>query len=236
MIRSVDGRWGKCYYFGKDQYIGRSVHNYGEYNPDETEYILALAGVNPTALVLDIGANIGCISQALEYGGHQVVAFEPQPEVFNLLCKNFSGTSYNMGLGSKFETAKMPKFRYDDKVNVGGMSMGTSGPLGTIDVEVRTVDSFNFDNVGLMKIDVEGYEEEVLRGAVDTIARCSPILYIEDDRASKSYSLHKLLAELGYVWTQHNPPLYREQNFFNLKKNIWSRNYVSKNIDCRRIT
>lgn len=242
MIRSVDGRWGKCFYFGKDEYVGRSVHNYGEYNPDETEYILKLASEaqdSPDARnmkVLDIGANIGCISQALEHEGYDVVAFEPQPEVFNLLRKNFSGESYNIGLGSKFETAKMPKFRYDDKNNVGSMSIGASGILGTIDVEVRTVDSFNFENVGLMKIDVEGYEEEVLRGAVDTIARCSPILYIEDDRASKSYSLHKFLKELGYVWTEHNPPLYREQNFFNLKKNIWSKNYVSKNIDCRRIT
>jgi FkbM family methyltransferase len=238
MIRSVNGRWGKCYYFGKDEYVGRSIHNYGEYNPDETEYIISLAELAEEAteqdmLVLDIGANIGCISQALEFSGFQVVSFEPQPEVFNVLQKNMLGICYNLGLGSKFETAKMPKIRYDDKNNLGGMSIGSRGILGTIDVEVRTLDSFNFENVGLIKIDVEGYEEEVLRGAVETIARCKPILYIEDDRASKSAGLHKFLEELGYTWTEHNPPLYREDNFFKLKQNIWDKNYVSKNIDCR---
>lgn len=231
MIKSVEGRWGTCHYFKKDEYIGRSVHNYGEYNPDETEYILSLA--QGTQLVLDIGANIGCISQALEYSGHNVVAFEPQPEVYNVLCKNFGGVSYNVALGSSAGVAKMPKIRYDDKNNVGGMAIGTRGVLGTIDVEVRTVDSFNFENVGLMKIDVEGYEEEVLRGAIETIARCKPILYIEDDRQSKSQSLHAFLKELGYVWTKHSPPLYRENNFFGLKQNIWRMNYVSENIDCR---
>ena len=241
MSRSVTGRWGVCHYFGKDEYVGRSIHSYGEYNPDETEYIIALAEEAEAAseqdmLVLDIGANIGCISQALEFSGYQVVAFEPQPEVFKLLRKNMLGTCYNLGLGSKPEIAKMPKIRYDDKNNVGGMAIGTRGVLGTIDVEVRTLDSFNFQNVGLIKIDVEGYEEEVLRGAVETIARCKPILYIEDDRINKSARLHEFLTELGYTWTEHNPPLYREDNFFKLKQNIWDKNYVSKNIDCRSKT
>jgi FkbM family methyltransferase len=239
MIRSIDGRWGKCYYFGKDEYVGRSVHNYGEYNPDETEYIIQLAetaqeSIEHDMLVLDIGANIGCIAQALEHEGFQVIAFEPQPEVYKVLKRNAPRSDcYNLGLGSKAEIAKMPKIRYDDKNNVGGMSIGSRGVLGTIDVEVRTLDSFNFQNVGLMKIDVEGYEEEVLRGADETIARCKPILYIEDDRVSKSAGLHKFLEELGYTWTQHNPPLYREENFFKFKQNIWDKNYVSKNIDCR---
>jgi FkbM family methyltransferase len=239
MIRSVEGRWGTCFYFKKDEYVGRSVHNYGEYNPDETEYILGLAELaqetsEEEILVLDIGANIGCITQALEYEGYNVVAFEPQLEVFNVLKKNaVNSTCYNLGLGSQNTTAKMPKIRYDDKNNIGGMSIGTASHLGTVDVEVRTLDSFNFNNVGLIKIDVEGYEEEVLRGAVETIARCRPILYIEDDRANKSASLHKFLTELGYVWTEHNPPLYRPDNFFGLQENIWKMNYVSKNLDCR---
>jgi FkbM family methyltransferase len=240
MIRRVEGRWGTCYYFGKDEYVGRSVHNYGEYNADETEFIIKLAeeAENKTddhIVVLDIGANIGCISQALEYEGFETISFEPQPEVFNLLKKNMTGICYNLGLGSKTEVAKMPKIRYDDKNNVGGMSMGTASVLGTIDVPVRTLDSFGFTNVGLMKIDVEGYEEEVLRGAVETIARCKPILYIEDDRVSKSTSLHAYLTELGYTWEEHNPPLYRKDNFFKLEKNIWEKNYVSKNIVCRPI-
>lgn len=238
MIRSVDGRWGKCYYFGKDEYVGRSVHHYGEYNPDETEFIISLAleaeeKRQDDILVLDIGANIGCISQALECEGFNVVAFEPQPEVFNLLRKNMTGEAHNIALGSTEGVGVMPKIRYDDKNNVGGMSIGSAGVLGTISVPIKTLDSFEFDSVGVIKIDVEGFEEEVLRGAVNTIKRHKPILYIEDDRVSKSAGLHSFLKELGYEWEEHSPPLYRQDNFFGLKKNIWDRNYVSKNIVCR---
>jgi len=46
-------------------------------------------------------------------------------------------------------------------------------------VEVRTLDSFGFTEVDFVKIDVEGYEYFVLQGAVDTIARCRPLLQLE---------------------------------------------------------
>lgn len=238
MIRCVNGRWGVCWYFGKDEYVGRSVHHYGEYNPDECEFMVDLAyeaeeDKQQDILVLDIGANIGCISQALEYNGYRVVAFEPQPEVFNLLRKNIAGEAYNIALGREEGEGKMPKIRYDDKNNVGSMSIGASSVLGTITVPIKTIDSFNFEDVGVMKIDVEGFEEEVLRGAVDTINRCKPILYIEDDRVTKSASLHAFLKELGYEWEEHLPPLYRKDNYFGLEKNIWGKNYVSKNLVCR---
>ena len=59
MLGKVEGRWGTCGYFLKDEYVGRSVHAYGEYGPDETEKILELRG---DGLFLDVGANIGDIS------------------------------------------------------------------------------------------------------------------------------------------------------------------------------
>lgn len=69
-----------------------------------------------------------------------------------------------------------------------------------------------------MKIDVEGFEERVLRGGVDTIKRCRPIMYIEDDRVERRDSLRKYIVSLGYTIEEHEPPLYRENNFFGLKK------------------
>ena len=90
-------------------------------------------------------------------------------------------------------------------------------------------------DVGFMKIDVEGYELEVLQGAVETIAHCKPILYIEDDRGDKSRALHQYIEYLGYSIEEHKPPLYRENNFFGLKKNVWDKNYASHNLICRPI-
>lgn len=235
MLRTVAGRWGQTTYLGKDEYVGRSIHNYGEYNPDETETIIALAEEGSRAkLVLDIGANHGTMGQALEANDYDVVSFEPQPELFKLvLSKNVRGIKHNCALGDVEGVAPMPRLRYDEKNNFGGMGLGFRSVLGSIEVPVRTLDSFNFDNVGLIKLDVEGYEERVLRGGQETIARCRPILYVEDDRMAQSKSLREFIESLGYTITEHKPPLYREQNFFGYHKNIWDKNYVSHNLICR---
>ncbi|MDE1152709.1 MAG: FkbM family methyltransferase [Micavibrio sp.] len=237
-VASIEGRWGKCHYFNQDEYIGKSLSNYGEYNPDETEFIISLASrAGKEKLVLDIGANIGVISQALEFSGFTVESFEPQPEVFALLRDNMKGAAHNLALGAVAGNTVMPNIDYAAHANFGGVACGTvSKSRGGISIPVRTLDSFNFQNVGLMKIDVEGFEEAVLRGGVETIRRCSPILYLEDDRRDKSEGLHKLLTELGYKWQLHEPPLYRENNFFGKKTNIWDRNFVSRNIVCMRHT
>lgn len=234
-IKSVDGRWGKCHFFAQDQYIGQSLLHYGEYNPDETEYILDLAAkAGREKLVLDIGANIGVISQALERVGFMVEAFEPQPEVAKVLQMNFKGKVHNVALGETSGATVMPNLDYAQPMNFGGVACGTvSKSRGGIEIPVRRLDDYKFENVGLIKIDVEGYEERVLRGAVETIKRCKPVLYLEDDRKDNSESLHKFLSGIGYVWTAHQPPLFRARNFFAKKENIWSKNYISSNIVCR---
>ncbi len=232
-MRKIESRWGTCHYFGKDEYVGRSVHNYGEYNPDETEMILSLA--TPGKLCIDIGANIGCISMALLRSGFSVRAFEPQPEVYKLLEMNLvGGVAYNVALGRESGTAEMPKVYYSTKGNFGGLGIGGKSMYGSYTVPVEALDSYSFSNVGFIKIDVEGYEEEVLRGAVETITRDKPILYIEDDRIEKRTGLRKFIQSLGYTYELHQPTLYRENNFLGLKKNIWApKNYASHNLVCR---
>lgn len=234
MYKTVDGRWGKCKFFAKDEYVGRSMYNYGEYGPDETETILGLAN----GLCLDIGANIGVISQALLANGYRVMAFEPQPEIFKLLqenCRYVGGeyVTFNTALGSEAGVAKMPKVQYSVKGNFGGLGIGDKSIYGDIEIPVATIDSYHFPNVGFVKIDVEGFELEVLKGMTDTIARCRPILYVEDDRRDKSAALRAYIRSLGYSIEEHKPALYRENNFFGLKKNIWNMNYASHNLICR---
>lgn len=240
MYKTIDGRWGKVKFLLKDEYVGRSLYNYGEYNPDETEMILSLAN----GLCLDIGANIGVISQALVSEGNAVLAFEPQPELFAILKENLEFASQlnnntfdlrNTAVGDKAGIAEMPKVYYSEKGNFGGLGLGQSSMYGTIEVPVMTIDSLELPEVGFIKIDVEGYEYEVLVGATETINRCRPILYIEDDRTSKSYKLREYIKSLGYEIEEHRPALYREENFFGLKKNVWKANYASHNLICRPI-
>ena len=230
MYREVNGRWGPCRFFGKDEYVGRSMFSYGEYNPDETEMILSLA----KGRCLDIGANIGCITQALLSAGFTVDAFEPQPEIFELLEYNARGAvTHNTAVGNEAGMATMPKVQYAAKGNFGGLGLFESSIYGTIKVPVTTIDSFGYDDVGFIKIDVEGYEYEAITGARETINRCRPILYVEDDRTEKSRALRQLISSMDYTIEEHKPTLYREKNFFGLKKNIWDKNYASHNLIAR---
>jgi FkbM family methyltransferase len=227
MYKKITGRWGDVTFLVKDEYVGKSLYYYGEYNPDETEKVMSIA----SSTCLDIGANIGCISQALLTLGHRVIAFEPQPEIFGLLTVNCpNALCYNMALGATKEVVTMPKVHYSTKGNFGGLGIGDKSPYGDISVDCNTLDSFGFENVGFIKIDVEGYELEVLQGGRETILRDKPIMYIEDDRAHKSRALRAYIELLGYKIEEHKPTLYREHNFFNLKKNVWDRNYASHNL------
>ena len=231
-VSSVDGRWGKCYYIKDDEYVGKSLKNYGEYNPDETEFILALAAERG-GLILDIGANIGTITQALVHNGYHVAAFEPQKALFDILELNAGDRAdlYNVALGEKAGTTRMPKVQYHVRGNFGGISCGS----GEIEVPLRTLDSYQFNNVGLIKLDVEGFEEYVLRGGLNTILDSKPWIYLEADRAEKiPYLKHYVTEVLKYSWVEHQPTLYRENNYFGKKVNVWApMNFASHNVLCK---
>ena len=229
MIKSVEGRWGEVWFYEQDIYVGSSLNNYGEYNPDETEFILSVADKNK--LCLDIGANFGTISQALETSGFTCIAFEPQPDIFAIMSKNVKGEKYNCALGDITSVGKMPLFPPNLAENYGGMTVGQASVYGTIDVPIRTLDSFHLTNVGFIKIDVEGFEEKVLRGGKKLIEECRPILYLEDNRENPN--LRPYILSLGYTLEEHNAPLYREDNFFGLKENIWDQPFKSYNLLCK---
>ena len=84
---------------------------------------------------------------------------------------------------------------------------------------------------GRTEIDVEGMEEEVVRGAAETITRLKPVLYCECDRADKAESLIRFIDSLGYVMFWHLPPLYHPENFTGNPTNVFD-NIVSSNILC----
>ena len=64
-------------------------------------------------------------------------------------------------------------------------------------VPIVRIDDLRLDDCHFLKIDVEGMEKTVLAGAVDTIRRFRPILYVEDDRFEKSAELRAFLESLG---------------------------------------
>ena len=122
-------------------------------------------------VVVDVGANIGATVRIFERGAREIHAFEPAPRALPFLRAN-SGpktTVYPFALSDHEGTAK---FAERDKLDYS--SFADEG----IDVPVRTLDSFDL-KPDLIKIDVEGFEPQVIRGARQTLKDLAPAIIFE---------------------------------------------------------
>ena len=106
-------------------------------------------------------------------------------------------------------------------------------------VPLCMLDGFQLERVDFIKLDVEGFEAKVLEGAANTIERCRPIMYIENDRAEKSAELIQRLFDMGYRLWWHTPPLFSPNNVrgntVNLFPGIVSINMLAIHRDMRPI-
>jgi FkbM family methyltransferase len=134
--------------------------------------------------VVDAGANLGLHSIALAKlatRGETVYALEPHPEILPLTrynCGRFPNIRcIDRAASDEARVFSMPSVRGWE--NAGGAGLEEESPGGVYRVESVTIDSLGLENVGLMKIDVEGHELACLRGAVETIRRDRPTLVVE---------------------------------------------------------
>ena len=156
----------------KDLYIGRSLELFSEL---EVELLSRL--IKPGSLVVEAGANIGSLTVALSRmvgPGGAVIAFEPQRQIFHLLCANLALNSilnvfaYQKAIGAARGSLFVPQLHPAAPHNFGGLSLGNAAAGEP--VEVTALDDMRFPRLGLIKADVEGMEEQVLAGATKTIA------------------------------------------------------------------
>jgi FkbM family methyltransferase len=226
----VRGRHGLFIANPNDIYIGRSLIHYGEFSELEWQMLARLCG--PDDIVAEVGANVGAHTVALAkaVGGRgEILAVEPQPKIYRMLVANamLNGlanvTALQYGCGERAETLRIPDFNHGREVNFGGISLrGHAEATATVPIEVKKLDELlrPRTRLGLLKIDVEGMEAEVLRGAADAIAVFRPILYVENDRADKSPELIELIGKLGYRMWWHMPPLFNPENYFGSRDNL----------------
>lgn len=216
-----------------DVYMGAAIATYGECNELELAVLLTLAQY--PGLVVEVGANMGIhtvpLAAALQEKGRQLVAFEPQPVVFQQLCANLAlnglmnVTAWPYACGQEKGVVTFPRPNYRKAGNFGGVSMSSSAPA-TADVCVkapciRLDDMLRHERVGLLKIDVEGSELRVLKGGSALIKRSRPLLYVENDRVDRSEELIEGLWRMGYNLWWHTPLLFNPHNFFNVAHNFY---------------
>jgi FkbM family methyltransferase len=150
----------------------------------ERELPLFSSAVNRHDVVVDVGANVGIYVHALRRRGAFVEAFEPQPACSTVLkayaAANPSVRVHEVALGASESTVTLSIPIDRGRIARGSATMGrVAGEHDTIHVPMRTLDSFAFDRVNAIKIDVEGAELEVLSGAAATLERTRPLLLVE---------------------------------------------------------
>ena len=211
-LRTYQTKHGPMLAFEGDQYMTPTLEKRGAYAPDEWSTLAQIA--RPGMVVVEIGANIGVhsIPLARACAPAPFYCFEPQQRVFQVLCANLAlngisnALAYPDACGEAEGEAVIPRLDYDAPQNLGGVSLRPRDSQG-VTVRVRTLDGLKLPALGLLKIDVEGFEPMVLRGARETIARCRPVIYIENDRTEQQGEVIGLLAEMGYRMYWHTPAL-----------------------------
>lgn len=229
-------RNGMMLYNANDVYIGRSLEKYGEYAA--LEMVIFDQILQPGQLVVDVGANIGAhtLFFARKIGPDGLVlAFEPQRIVYQTLCGNLAINSitntfcWNTAVGAESGEILVPNLDYTQPDNFGGIELGTETDGET--VAVVTIDDLKLPRCDFLKIDTEGMEEDVLRGAQRTINHFRPVLYVECDRPEKQETLIRYLDSLGYAMYWHKPALFNPNNIAGVPENIFA-DIVSQNLLC----
>jgi FkbM family methyltransferase len=226
VVRTYQTRSGPMLAIRTDSYVTRSLELYGEYCPAEWAALKQV--IRPGMTVVEIGANMGShsVDMARACAPGPFYAFEPQPRLFQVLCANLAlndignALAYPEGCGEAEGWAVVPMVDYGRQGNFGGLSLRAPGEEG-VKVRIRPLDALELPALGLLKVDVEGFEPKVLRGAQQTIGRCRPVIYIENDRPLQQQEVISLVAGMGYQLYWHTPLLFDAGNFNGVQENVF---------------
>jgi FkbM family methyltransferase len=194
-------------------FVDKHIYLYGIYEP----FILDLFSIylKKGDTFLDIGANIGQHSMfaGAIVGEHgRVHSFEPIPRIYSQLNEsveknNFQNrfTLHNFALGDHDHSLEL----FLEKNNIGGSSfVEKTGRAEHITVHIKKGDDVltSEKNISLVKIDVEGYEYEVLEGIHETLVRHMPVIILEfsyisykNKSSTHAEKILSILTDIGYT-------------------------------------
>ncbi|MEN9573772.1 MAG: hypothetical protein RL514_1627 [Verrucomicrobiota bacterium] len=197
-------------------HIGSQIFWHGGYSQAQLRLLSRLL-TRPDMVYLDAGANVGeqTVFAAKRLPRGQVFAFEPTTEVFQVLSENVRANGFThvraekLGLGE--QSGELPIYSShaevasDGTVNEGVPTLFSSTDRGTVIERVRIVrlDDFlaplNLPRLDVMKVDVEGAEMIVLKGAVETIKRHRPVFIVEVHEGTSQSAGHSVRELLQFI-------------------------------------
>lgn len=160
--------------------------------PDEpaNEFLLKIAGhIQPDAVIADVGANIGITAAVFSAVAPQgkVYCFEPSPSAFGhlveTLCANRMDNSVAINAALGRQAGKLGFYDNPQSASASHLSDGGTLRPATHTVDVMTLDAFVRDNsverMDFIKVDVEGFEMDVLAGAERVLRDMQPTVFVE---------------------------------------------------------
>ena len=192
-----------------DLVIGASLRQYGEFARPEVELIADhLAAFEPSACYIDVGANIGAIALPLAARRPQakVIAVEAHRGLANVLAANvlnnrlYNVEAINAAVGAQRGLARFPDPALSRMINFGVLGLHLNGKTTTEAVRMCTLDEIAPSETRFVKIDVEGFEPEVLKGAEALIASRRAVWLLEAANASPDLGAGAMatMLEAGY--------------------------------------
>jgi FkbM family methyltransferase len=140
--------------------------------------------LGPAPLIVDVGANVGQFANAakLFFPEAHVVSFEPDPEIYADLQVNTRVLRdvevHNIGLGGRDEVLAFHRHELSVMSSFSAQTDDMAHQRGSVELPVRRLDAVLTpdDRPDLLKIDVEGFERQVLQGAWETVSRSRYVL------------------------------------------------------------
>ena len=179
------------------------------YEPETTVLIDLILNENPEGVFFDVGANWGHMSlhaaSAKSFNG-SVHSFEPFPATFDDLSQIVNQS----GKASIIKTHHLAVSDYDgtcyiglpDNFNSGNAEVSVNDADHGFKVDSQKIDSMNLSSPDLIKIDVEGFEINVMQGAKETLSKARPMIIFENwanlNRVKDTLAPFKYLRDLGY--------------------------------------
>jgi FkbM family methyltransferase len=172
--------------FDKSDIISNGLRNGGGHESHLEDISKALIGDAQDGCVLDVGANLGSyvVPVAKQFPSLRFFSFEPQRIIYYQLCSNIilnslsNVTAIQMGVSDEQKMLQTIVPNYAEETNVGAFSLDDEvrqnqyecATIGETEMmNIVTLDMMGIENIRLIKIDVEGLELNVVKGALKTL-------------------------------------------------------------------